>query len=107
MKIARELSDLVIYCRSVMFNLEKASRREPGILLCIFRCIIFQVETKWLKANGYATRGILGNSPYPILVSKRKKVNKFWGRGVWYFFLEAISLVRNIYAFPGTYEKLH
>ena len=31
MKIARELSDIVIYCRSVMFNLEKSSKREPGL----------------------------------------------------------------------------
>lgn len=31
MKIARELSDLVIYCRSVMFNAEKAARREPSL----------------------------------------------------------------------------
>jgi len=31
MKIARELSDLVIYCRSVMFNLEKVTRREAGL----------------------------------------------------------------------------
>lgn len=31
MRIARELSNLVVYCRSVVFNMEKHQRREPRV----------------------------------------------------------------------------
>jgi len=52
MKIARELSDLVIYCRSVMFNAEKAGRREPGLCCEMSSFPEAKAERLMLAANG-------------------------------------------------------
>ncbi|XP_023319680.1 1-phosphatidylinositol 4,5-bisphosphate phosphodiesterase gamma-1 isoform X2 [Eurytemora carolleeae] len=52
MKIARELSDLVIYCRSVMFNTEKSMRREPGLYCEMSSFPEAKAERLMLGVNG-------------------------------------------------------
>jgi len=52
MKIARELSDLVIYCRSVMFNGERAGRREGGLYCEMSSFPEAKAERLMLAVNG-------------------------------------------------------